>query len=365
MSDNDPLKRLLDSPLDVKAKDVPKAKKPPRSERKRRATEPEGDGGSRVAFPVVGLAAALVGAAIVVGAYLVAGSSDDTPPVTVAQTAPTTEAPVAVEPVAGLGDLPEGYVGVNDLVGIRPERVLLREGTLFVSFSQVVRSRLDPDQTSAFGGGTWVLELADGTEVETAGEFRDSFAPGTFTVAFEVGDAGVEEAVAVRLTSEALRAGAQLLTALPIDAGLPFTGVPERTVFDLDGDTSLVIDALAIDAEGGVLEWHVEGSANAVAAVVPQIEMYTGPGNFVAAVSGPANQQSFFDFFGSATPPPLPEASGTIELHAPTGTGVGRGIAGGEAVVRANLVMRVDWFTYADADVRVPLDDVASFAVSS
>ena len=132
------------------------------------------------------LAALAIGGALALGGFLLADGGADKA-TGAAPPAPTSSAPPATTPaVAAFGDLPPGYVAVNDRVGARPERIMVREETMFVSFTTAVRSGLDPEQTAGFSGGLWTARLRDGRGVPAIGEFTDPFARGTFTLAFSL-----------------------------------------------------------------------------------------------------------------------------------------------------------------------------------
>ena len=132
-------------------------------------------------------------------------------------------------------DFPTGYHQLNELVAARPERLLVRDDTVFVSFSTAVRAGLDPAGTSSFSGGLWRLSLDDGRSIDSFGEFLDPFAPGVFTLAFPINGYGVDDITEVQLTGEVVRAGASHVMQLTFDSGLPWTGTPDGNWIPLQG----------------------------------------------------------------------------------------------------------------------------------
>jgi hypothetical protein len=302
------------------------------------------------------VAGAAVAGLLVLGGYLVAGDDGDgasmAAPTTTTVATPTTPPPAA-EP-----GFPAGYTPVTDLVAVRPERVLLRDGVVFVSLSQAVLAGLDAAQSSGLAAGAWEL-IAAGTTFPMLTEFRANNAPGTVTVAFEapVAAADVE---GVRLVGEGFFSG----TSAEIDyeaSGLPFQGPESPWVIDLEPGTALVVDDVSLRGDGGAIEWHLEGDGTGGAVVsTTEVWLFTAASPSPAAFMPPQEFASFLGFFGSAQPLPQVARSGTVALappvpdSAPTAIGFG----GPDDVTGVGISLVVDWITLRPAAATVPLAGV-------
>ena len=323
---DDRFRDLLESPLDAGPE--------PRRERRRTGK------GDRPWLPAAGALAVLGG--------FVLADDDSAPAPTTAVTTPVTVA--ATTPAEPFGRLPDGYIAIDDRVGARAERVLVRDDAVFVTFTLAVRRELEPTQTAAFGGGRWRLALEDGRRIEGIGEFQDPFAPGTFSVAFPAPEPS-SRPVAIELAGLALRAGGEHITGLSLPDGLPFTGVPERPRIQLADGLEMVIDRVDLSRTGGELEWHLEGPEQLDAVPTATVQFFAGGIQTPNLIMQPRIPATFLGFFGTAAPPPQPARRGVVELAEP---GQGRG----GAPNRAEVHWVIDWLSYVPAEASLPLDGV-------
>ncbi len=340
MSD-DPLSELLRSPL-ADADEEPSGRwrrsatgdRPPD-----RRTNP-----AWVPF-VVSLA---VGGAIVVAAAALSGGTEEpapTPATTQAPTSSTVTPSVTAAPAA----FPPGYVAINGRVGLRAERMLLRDDRLFVSFTTAVRSGLDGEFTTGFSGGRWELELDDGRTVRPLDEIFDPLVPSAFTVVFPVDDFVFDDITAVRITGDAYRSGTTYQMSLDVN-GLPWSGRPPSDRIPLDEDLELVVEDLDFTIDGGTVRWRLEGDEDFAAAVSVEAQVFEG-GSFPVGFMTEARPSTFFSFFGSAIGAEERSRDGEIEL-------VGGRLSSETAVTKIDLSWFIDWVVYFPVDAAIPLNDV-------
>ena len=325
---DDPLSDLMRSPLED---DSPRRT---RGERK--------DPGEQASWWPLPVAVA-IGGLIALGGFVLTdgddGPASSASPTTVAITVPTESS-----------DFPTGYHQLNELVAARPERLLVRDDTVFVSFSTAVRAGLDPAGTSSFSGGLWRLSLDDGRSIDSFGEFLDPFAPGVFTLAFPINGYGVDDITEVQLTGEVVRAGASHVMQLTFDSGLPWTGTPDGNRIPLQGGLDFVIGEIRLRGDGGELDWHLEGDEEPGAVVAATLNFFNPGNNFSAGTFRAAVNTDFFSFFGAAIPPPTVERSGTSILEGSLGRP--------STVERGQLTWNIDWNSYIPAEASIPIDEV-------
>jgi hypothetical protein len=305
------------------------------------------------------LVGVVVGGLLVLGGYVVAGDGD----ADVGAVATTTSAPAPVTTSAA--GFPAGYSPLNERIAVRPERVLFRDDTVFVSLSQAVLTGLDATETAGVGAGDWEL-IAAGTTYPMLTELRNVNAPGTLTVAFAAPGVAAGDLEALRLVGEGSFLGTADEAIFDV-GGLPFDGPPGPWVIDLEPGAAFVVEEVVIDGDGGRLRWRLDGSA-ATGAVVAgvDVELFTAASPNAAAFMPPREFATFLGFFGSAEPVPLPTSSGVIELAPPIAdsslpTSVGFG--GPDDVTGMRIGWTIDWVTMRPAAATVPLQGVATVEV--
>lgn len=198
------------------------------------------------------LAGFLIGALIVFAGYMVASTGTETSTVatTVAETTTTTTAATGDDIAA----FPPGYVELDEMTAIAPQYVVSGGGEVFVSFASAVRRGFKP-VADEFAGGTWILETTDGGMIESSQTVFSTDVPGAFSVKFTGIDGS--EARHVSLENQWRRDEREAATETPF-SGLPYA-LAELIVIELGAGTSLSIDALQLDEDGGILDWSLQG----------------------------------------------------------------------------------------------------------
>ena len=345
--DEERLRGLFESPLDegrrtgkrTRRDQAPRGQRPPRQVRAERR---------RSWVPL--LAALGIGGVIALAGFALAGGDD---PVAAPSLPPagTEAAPsTAAGPAGAFGVLPEGYHALNERVGARPERVLVRDDTAFVTLSLAVRSSLDPDETAGFSGGQWAARLRDGRTITAIGEFADPFARGVFTVAIPLQGSAAADIDSLDLTAEAFRSGTTHTDLIAIEGGLPWSGVPDPGGVPLEGELTFVVDRIDLDGEGGLLAWHFEEAEDVLGAVTATISM-TAEAGFPAGFMSPRQSGSFLGFFGSATAPPELARSGVVDM-------VPIRLGRPSTVENVDVTWTIDWFSLVPTEATVPMEGV-------
>lgn len=336
MSD-DAFKELMKSPLEE-----PRRRR--RDSRKRAAEPRRGGSGGGGGSWVPALVGMVVGAIVVLAGYLVAGTDDPADEAAGVTTTITTTTTLAA---SNLG-FPAGYTVVNERIAVRPERILQREATTYVSFSSVVAAGLDPDETAGLVGGLWELELRDGSTVTSEEDFFDPLARGTFTVAFPAVDTAA--ITGVRLVGEALRTTNGFTSEYAFDPPLPFAA-DQVDVFLLEDSLELQVDSFELSADGGRIEWHLEGSPDVVASVDLYVETEDGSGRVPGDTLFESQSSGFRRNFGTTIAPEPAARSGVIGLE-PMDFG------NPESTYAARGYWTISWISYLPTDVLVPIEDV-------
>jgi hypothetical protein len=209
------------------------------------------DGGSkgpRVRFAAIGLA---IGVLLAGGWLLLAG--DDADPEMEAVVTTTTSAP----PEVAAEGFPIGYVEVDEGLGARPELMYVQGSDLYVVLSTAVRSDVDPGSAETFKGGEWVV-TGGAAPVTATAEVSNAHSLGVVTVRFSAGGAPPSQVSSLLLTPATPRVTYEHELEYPTD-GLPFE-TTEALRFGVDyGDAEIVVDRIAVDANVGVVDWHVVG----------------------------------------------------------------------------------------------------------
>lgn len=336
---DDPLRELLSSPLEASPRRV------------RAAT------GTVTPTTVTGAspggwwlaASVLVGGLLTLGGYLVAADDPAPTTTTLAPTTTTTTA-VATGPI-----LPEGYLAVDERIGMRVERVLVRPEEVLVTVSSVVPAGLAPTETSGFPGGRWDLVLADGRRITSTDEGSDGLAQGFVSVRFPVTGLDVGEIVGVELTGLGHRLS-QVVSATVDGVVLPPDGaeveVPLATTeFPLDDGVVLHIDRFAVSTTTGVLDWSLGGDdPDAVGSIAPQLALVAdGDTHF----SNPRVDTGQFRFFLSflGLNPLVREGRAYFDPQTPAG------FSTTEAGATAALDIEVTWVVFESTRVTFDLED--------
>jgi hypothetical protein len=332
----DPLHELLSSPLE----DEPKR---PRRERAERRAGPL-TGPWLVGGIVVGALAVLLG-------YLVARPDDTAAAPTTTVPGTTTTAPVSLA-------LPDGYTPIDGgRLGVRVERMLVRQDAVFVTISTVVPSGIDGSETAGFPGGRWELDFDDGTTSKSTIESRAAASPGFVTVRFDPAAGAVPDTLRLtglgtRLTDEVVSESVEpftLSSAEPASVDVRLT----PSEFELDAGVTLVLDDLGFDSGLSRLSWRLEGgNTEARAAASPQLKLFDGdgteipvasPGGFGGFVFG--GGVSFFEDLTLAREGEVVFSSIDQNGTFPTDT-----------QLRAAITVPVVWQVFSPTNAEIPID---------
>jgi hypothetical protein len=289
------------------------------------------------------LAAAAAGAGLTVaGAALLGG--EETAATTIAATS-TTTAPAPTGPA-----LPAGYYPVGEGFGARVERVLVRPDAVFVSLTLAVDEAHDPADTVGHQGGQWLIEFPDGSSVRSSAVAFDPVARAAATIVFPAFDHDPALATLRLLSAQELHTASFSATVPGTVAALPPAGTLELTLqpvaFALDGGGTLRLGTLFLAADGGRLDWTVEGDG-ITAHLSPGVAL-EGPGGSVILIA----EDPFFDFRNRvlSDPPPALAAAGRADLRPVDLTNVDPG-----ANFTVTVAIEVTWATPLAADAALPL----------
>jgi hypothetical protein len=286
----DPLRDILSSPLD---EDDPPG----------RGRDAPVDGGA--SRPLWFVASMIVGALIVLVAYLVARPGEAPAPPDGAHEPPaTTAAPTETAP-----RLPPGFTSVGEPFGVRVERILIGPDAVFVTISAVVLAGVDGELSAAFPGGSWDLVFADGARTSSIDELVDPSAPGYTTIRFDTSVGGPEGLASLEYTGVGLRSFEALehttITGviLPEDGSeVPLTLDPAR--HRLADGTTLAFDDFTMSSTGGSMSWGIAGDDPTRAAVHLVVDVIHDETNIVR-LGGQTGQLPTFSF-GFGPPALLP-----------------------------------------------------------
>lgn len=356
---DDLLKELLTSPLEEPSRRERRAARRRQAQGDERpGTEitPDGSGGrgERGGIPRVplwwGLAAATLGAVIVIAGYAVA--SDDAP---VPTTTATTTTTVAAGDDGSPSGLPEGYVAVGDRLGMRVERILARPDGVFVTVTTVIVNSLDPNDSTGYQGGLWTLILRDGRRITSTDESFDPLARGTLSVRFPADGYGAGEVAGLELDGIANRVtapfSAESVSGFEVTPGAD-TAVrltPDR--FGLDTSLAISLDQFTVGSDEARLDWSLIGDT-ANASLTPSLTVVDAGGR---SIDVPLHTQSTgFANFHPSIPGPILSDGGAIGFRMPDGTALP---ADGE--LQAVLEVDVTWVTYEPVVVSLEVGDAS------
>lgn len=178
-------------------------------------------------------------------------------------TTTTTPSPsvtaIAAPAVVTAPDYPEGYLELAPDLGARVEEVIVADDVITVGFAAAVSRGADPAATPWPRGGSWQLEAASGTTVDSARVIVGGFSPGAFSVQFPASDFnGEEEFNSIRLVD---RWDTKQFSG---STSLPFTGEPlaidEALSLPVSQDVTLLLTQLALGRFQGLIEWEITGA---------------------------------------------------------------------------------------------------------
>lgn len=343
---DDRIREILTSPLEEK-------------ERRRKGAERTDD----VLAPATGglgpwlLGAVVTGGALALVGYLVAGGNDDPVPTSLAPSATAATSTSTTAAPQQTGALPEGYTEVG-IHGVRVERILLRPDAVFVTVSSVLPSGLDPETSAGFQGGRWVMELADGTAISSLEQSIDGTAPGFISIRFPVDGVSPspQDVVAVRLTGLGVLSSERLegRTEIVVAPGETTSAQIQPSSFALDEGVTLELTALEATSDDIRMEWSLSGSADAVAALSPLLEITSGDQTVGV---GPVGQGGGFGFFPSLAGEPA-TASGQFTFSGPESIDLVPEDATEPVALSVRVELPIAWTIYHPIDVSLPLDGV-------
>lgn len=286
-----------------------------------------------------------------VAGYAVA--SDDAPASTTTTTTTTTLAAAADD--GSPSGLPEGYVAAGDRLGMRVERILMRDDGVFVTITTVAENSLDPTATTGFQGGLWTLVLSDGRRITSTVESFDALARGTVSVWFPPEGILVDDIEALELNGNASRL-TNTFTSMTTegfmvgeDTATEVALAPTR--FDIDAGVTLAVDRLALSSVDGRMEWHLDGEAVAGASVIPILTL----GGEEGAIQVPTHvQSSGFALFHPSIAGPTLRADGVEGFLMAESTPLPTDVELG-----ATLELQITWATYEPVVVSLPVDQAA------
>lgn len=233
------------------------------------------------AVGVGGLMAGIL-TAVLISAVLGGGgeteSASDSPPALI----PSTSSP---GPAAIATEFPPGFLEYVPGLGIRPSELLLGDETITLAFTTAVARGGDPLDPIWPIGGTWWLETADGTGVESSRVILGRFSPGVFAVEFPAtpfpADAGFSRATMIEKWNQRQVAGS---------ATVPFDGEPyaltEPLVIPVTQEISLLLERLELGRFLGRVDWAVEGPEDPVARVLITATLLDSEGERIGTYEG-------------------------------------------------------------------------------
>lgn len=340
---DDLLKELLTSPLD----NPKQGRRRARSDVTASGVGQEGtESAPMMAWPWV-VGAAVLGATIVIVAYLVA----DDGPVAAAPTTTTTSAPAPAANDGSPSGLPAEYTAVGDRLGMRVERILVRSDGVFVTVTTVIENSLDPDQSTGYQGGIWTLVMADGRRVTSTNESFDALAPGTVSIHFPPAGIVAEDIQALEVNGLANRltnvVSAESQESFILEpGGTPLDLALDPTTFSIDANVELVIDSVSISASGAAIAWSLSGEATA--AVFPVLTIAWSDGT--TTVMTTRMQTSGFNFFHPSIATPVMRDGGEAVFDPPTSDDLPA-----DTPLGVTLELQVTWATYSPIVASLPV----------
>lgn len=223
--------------------------------------------------PIIG---GLIVGILVVGALDLLNDSDE------AAASPTTTAPtttLAAFPPTML-QYPPGFAEIAPGLAAQPFELIRSDDTVLVAFHTALQRDSDPVDTAWPIGGSWWLETAEDTGVQSSRVVLGRFSPGVFAVEFpRSGDVGEASAIGVRMIERwdlATETGAE---QVPFDSE-PYV-MPEPLTIPFSTRATLVIDRLELGAFLGRLDWRLDGSDGPIGRVVVEVTLLDATGDEV------------------------------------------------------------------------------------
>ncbi|MDJ0954282.1 MAG: hypothetical protein QNJ81_11445 [Acidimicrobiia bacterium] len=184
------------------------------------------------------------------------GGGDDEPAVAAdpATTTSTTAAPVA-EP----SEYPVGFVELGAGFAAKSGEVILGDELITVAFTAAARRGDDPQDVAWPVGGSWLLESASGTVVESSRVVVGRFSPAAFTVQFPAQPFNGETEFSG--TSAIERWDTEVFTG---SVQIPFGGepfvAPETISIPVNQDVTLIVPTLKLGRFLGSAAWQTVGA---------------------------------------------------------------------------------------------------------
>lgn len=333
----DPLRDILSSPLDEDD--------PPR-----RGRGAPVEGGA--SWPLWFVASMIVGALVVLAAYLVARTGEEPAAPDGAHEPPATTA----APTEAVPRLPPSFTSVGDPFGVRVERVLIGPDTVFVTISAVVLAGVNGELSAAFPGGSWDLVFADGARTSSIDELVDPSAPGYTTIRFDTSVGGPEGLASLEYTGVGLRSFEALEPATITGVILPEDGSEAPLTLDptrhrLADGTTLAFDGFTMSSAGGSMSWSISGDEATRAAVQVSVEVIHDE-RIIVGLGGRTGQEPTFSF-GFGPPALLPGAmlpGGEVIFTAPEPLPT-------DIELTLQLRSQITWISYTPAGWTIPIGD--------
>ena len=217
------------------------------------------------------LAAGLVVGVLVMGALAVFGGAEPSPaePTAAATTIPTTGVPAAQE-------YPPGFAEFAPGIAAQPFELIRSQESLLVAFHTAVQRGSNPADAAWPIGGTWWLENADGTGVESNRVIIGRFTPSLFSVEFPRSSGSDADARIIRMIERW-----DLETEIGSEQ-VPFDGEPFEIAASLsipiNSEVTLVIDELQLGRFLGGVSWRLDGSEEPVGRVLIEVGLLDATG---------------------------------------------------------------------------------------
>lgn len=223
--------------------------------------DPDRDGQSGWGIVFAGFVLGAV-VAIVIAALI----GDEEQPANAATTSlPMTLAGAAANVVAQ--EYPPGYVEIGTSIAAKPVELIVGDETVVLAFSLASARDTDPLESAWPVGGTWWLEAADGTGVESTRVILGRFSPAAYAVEFPtVSFADQTSFGRARMIETWEHPAVTGVATVPFD-GEPFA-MAEPLVIPISQDTTLIVERLDLGRFLGRVDWVIEGPGAPLARVV-------------------------------------------------------------------------------------------------
>jgi hypothetical protein len=189
---------------------------------------------------------------------------------------------VAPPPAAIAADFPAGYVEIVPELAAKPSELIRGDETIILSFTTAVKRGSDPLNATWPIGGTWWLEAASGTGVESSRVILGRFSPGVFAVEFPaapfVGESEFARVMMIERWDHPEITGS---------VTVPFTGEPfamsEPVTTPVDQETTLILDELELGRFLGRVAWTLEGPRQPIGRVLVTVTLLDADGTRVGS----------------------------------------------------------------------------------